>query len=608
VSETIHIENEKWNLGEIYATSNDFIVDYELLRGEVDTFDRWRGRLGESPSVLADALEATSDFSRRLGRAHTYAMLQADLDMRSGDREAQRQQVGLLHTRFSVSLSWMRPELLALPGATIEAFIQTEPRLEPYAFYLRDLLRLKPHVLGPQEEKLLADAGLVTSAPADICQTLLNAEMAWPEIETPDGSIVKVTPVEFSRLRNSRDRAFRQRLYDAFLGCFAALRETFGQSLYGAIKSDLFLARSRHHPSCLAAALHRNNVPVAVFERLLSHVHDALPLLHRYQRLRARALGLAQLESHDLYCPLGTAPIRRWTPDQACRDVLDSVSPLGAEYTRRLAMAFEKRWVDWPTGEGKRIGAYSAGSAYDYHPFVLMNYTGEFESVSTLAHEMGHAMHTDFSNRAQPYPTANYSIFVAEVASTVNEALLAAHLLERATDDEERMFLLTGRIDSIRGTLFRQAMFAEFEQAIHSRVEAGEALTGQHASEIYTEILATYHGWNEGAMKPSRDAAIEWAAVPHFYYNFYVYQYATGIIAAEALSQALLAGEPGAVDRYIAFLSGGGSQHPLDLLRLAGVDLESDALYHAVFDGLARMLDDLEALLEKRHGRELSPA
>jgi oligoendopeptidase F len=273
-----------------------------------------------------------------------------------------------------------------------------------------------------------------------------------------------------------------------------------------------------------------------------------------------------------------------------------------------LSAAFQERWVDWQAAEGKRIGAYSAGSAYDVHPFVLMNYTGEFESVTTLAHEMGHAMHSDFSNRAQPYPTANYSIFVAEVASTVNEALLAAHLLEQATDDEERMFLLTSRIDSIRGTLFRQVMFAEFEQAIHTRVEAGEALTGQCASEIFAELLATYHGWNEGAMKPSPDAAIEWAAVPHFYYNFYVYQYATGIIAAEALSQALLADEAGAVERYITFLSAGGSQHPLEVLRLAGVDLESDALYKAVFEGLAKMLDELETLVGKRRGRELSPA
>jgi oligoendopeptidase F len=608
LSRTIEIENECWNLAEIYPTPDDFLAEYQQLRQEVDSFQQWRGKLGESASVLADALKATSDFSRRLGRAQAYAMLSADLDMRVGEREAHRQQVDLLHTRYSVNLSWMRPELLTLPEATLESFLAAEPRLQPHAFSLRDLLRLKPHVLGPDEEKLLADAGLVTSSPADIYQTLLNAEMTWPEIETPDGEVVKVTPVEFGRLRSSRDRAFRRRLYDAFLGCFAGLRETFGQSLYGTVKSDLFLARSRGHASCLAAALHRNNVPIAVFEGLVSHAHEALGLLHRYQRLRARALGFEQLESHDLYCPLGSAPLRRWTPAEACEEVLESVRPLGPEYTRRLSAAFQERWVDWQAAEGKRIGAYSAGSAYDVHPFVLMNYTGEFESVTTLAHEMGHAMHSDFSNRAQPYPTANYSIFVAEVASTVNEALLAAHLLEQATDDEERMFLLTSRIDSIRGTLFRQVMFAEFEQAIHTRVEAGEALTGQRASEIFAELLARYHGWNEGAMKPSPEAAIEWAAVPHFYYNFYVYQYATGIIAAEALSQALLADEAGAVERYITFLSAGGSQHPLDVLRLAGVDLESDALYKAVFEGLAKMLDELETLVEKRRGRELSPA
>lgn len=608
MSKSIDVGRETWNLAELYPTPNDFVADYEALRDEVDGFGRWRGRLGESAAVLADVLEATADFSRRLGRVQTYAMLRADLDMRDGEREAHRQQLDLLNTRYSVNLSWMRPELLALPEATIESFLDSEPRLELHAFFLRDLLRHKPHVLSPAEEKLLADSGLVTSAPADISQTLLNAEMTWPEIETPDGAHVKVTPVEFSRLRNSRDRAFRQRLYDGFLGCFAGLRETFGQSLYGAVKADVFVARSRKHDSCLAAALHRNNVPVAVFEGLLSHVHEALPLLHRYQRLRARALGLDQLESHDLYCPLGSAPLRRWSPADSCRDVLESVRPLGPEYAKRLTAAFENRWIDWHAADGKRIGAYSAGSAYDVHPYVLMNYTGEFDSVTTLAHEMGHAMHSDFSNREQPYPTANYSIFVAEVASTVNEALLAAHLLKRAGDDEERVFLLTSRIDSIRGTLFRQAMFAEFEQAIHARVEAGEALTGQRASEIFSGLLARYHGWDEGAMKPSQQAAIEWAAIPHFYYNFYVYQYATGIIAAEALSQALLADEAGAVERYIAFLSAGGSQHPLDVLRVAGVDLETDAPYDAVFDGLARMLDELEALVEKRHGRELSTA
>jgi oligoendopeptidase F len=602
------VKTESWDLAEIYPTADDFVADYKQLCVHADDFDRWRGRLGESAAILAEALEASSDFSRRLGRAHTYAMLRADLDMRNGECEAHRQQIDLLHTRFSVNLSWMRPELLALPETTIESFLASEPRLKPHAFSLRDLLRLKPHVLGPREEKLLADSGLVTSAPADICQTLVNAEMAWPEIETPDGTTVKITPVEFGRLRSSRDRAFRKRLYDAFLGCFASLRETFGQSLYGAVKSDVFVARSRNHDSCLASALHRNNVPVTVFEGLLKHVHEALPLLHRYQRLRARALGLEQLESHDLYCPLGSAPLRRWSPTEACQDVLASVRVLGPEYTRRLSAAFENRWVDWPAADGKRIGAYSAGSAYDVHPFVLMNYTGEFDSVTTLAHEMGHAMHSAFSNSTQPFATANYSIFVAEVASTVNEALLAAHLLERATDDDERMFLLTSRIDSIRGTLFRQAMFAEFEQAIHRRVEAGEALTGQRASEIYTELLSSYHGWTEGAMKPAPDGAIEWAAVPHFYYNFYVYQYATGIIAAEALSQALLAEKPGAVERYIAFLSAGGSNHPLDVLRLAGVDLESDALYHSVFKGLEQMLDELEGLVEKRRGRELAPA
>jgi oligoendopeptidase F len=597
VSEAVIAQDENWNLENLYAGPAEFRSEYETLREQVDTFDRWRGRLGESATVLADALEQTSEFNRRLAHLHIYAMLSADMDMRNAALEAHRQEVELLYTRCSVNLAWMRPELLALPDSTIEGFVEQEPRLAPHAFFLRDLTRFRPHVLGPNEEKLLADAGLVTSAAADIYQTLLNAEMSWPEIETPDGRTVRVTPVEFQRLRGHRDREFRQRLYDAFLGCFASLRETFGQSLHGTVKSDWFRARSRGHGSCLEAALHRNKVPVGVFTGLIEHVHEALPLMHRYQRLRARALGLDQLEIHDLHCPLGAAPVRRWTPQQACRDVLESVRPLGAEYHGRLETAFRNRWIDWHPSDGKRIGAYSAGSAYDAHPYVLMNYTSEFDSVSTLAHEMGHAMHSDFSNRAQPYPTAHYSIFVAEVASTVNEALLAARLLEHADSDEERLFLLTNRIDSIRGTLFRQTMFAEFELGIHRRVEEGLPLTGQQATDDYRELVEIYHGCAQGAMKPLDEAAIEWAAVPHFYYNFYVYQYATGIIAAEALSHALLSGEPGAADRYTEFLSAGGSQHPLDVLRLAGVDLESDEPYRAAFKGLERLLDELESLL-----------
>ena len=608
MSEHLAAQKERWNLNELFADPQAFAAEYASLSSLADGFARWRGRLGESAAVLADALEETTAFSRRLGRVHIYAMLRADMDMRSGELEADRQRVELLHTRYSVSLAWMRPELLALEDSVIEGFLSTEPRLEPHAFYLRDLTRFRPHVLTSDEEKLLADARLVTSTASDIYQTLLNAEMTWPEVDDPEGRTVRVTPVEFHRLRGSTDRAFRRRLYEAFLGCFSALRETLGQSLYGAVKSDVFVARSRRHGSCLEAALHANNVPVEVFTGLIEHVREVLPLLHRYQRLRAKALGLRQLETHDLYCPLGEAPARQWTADEARRDVLESVRPLGQGYADRLETAFDARWIDWRARDGKRIGAYSAGSAYDVHPYVLMNYTGEYDSVSTLAHEMGHAMHSDFSNRRQPFPTANYSIFVAEVASTVNEGLLAARLLERADSDDERLFLLTNRIDSIRGTLFRQTMFADFEHRIHRRVEQGEALTGQQATEFYRELLAAYHGWDDGAMKPWDLAAIEWAAVPHFYYNFYVYQYSTGIIAAEALSQALLAGEPGAAERYLEFLAAGGSRHPLEVLRLAGVDLQSHTPYRTAFAGLERMLDELESLLQKRHGHAFSQA
>jgi oligoendopeptidase F len=594
-------ELDRWNLDDLFPDLPAYEKAFSELESKLPIFQQWHGKLGASASDCADALEATDAFHRELGKLHTFAMLHADGDMRDGERQAIRQRVETLYSRFAAAISWMRPELLSLDDGVMESMITAEARLEPHRFQLIDLLRDKPHVLSEGEEKLLANAGQVTSSAGDVYQTLQNAEMPWPEIAGPDGEPMRLTPVEFQRHRTSTDRDFRQRLYKSYISTYAGFRETIGQTLNGAVKAHHFVSKARGHSGCLEAALHRNNVPVGVYDGLIDRVHEALPLMHRYQRLRAKALGLELLESHDLFCPLGGRPAHKWSIEEAQADVLASTQPLGTRYQERLQHAFENRWVDWHARDGKRIGAYSAGSAYDVHPYVLMNYTGEFDSVSTLAHEMGHAMHSDFSNRKQPFSTASYSIFVAEVASTVNEALLAAHLLERASDDEERLFLITHRIDSLRGTLFRQAMFAEFERDIHRLVERGEALTGQRASELYREILSRYNGWDQGAMKVWEEGVIEWAAIPHFYYNFYVYQYATGIVAAEALSHAMLTSEPNAADRYLNFLSSGGSAHPLELLRDAGVDLESDAPYRAAFDVLAGLLDQLDELLAGRN-------
>jgi oligoendopeptidase F len=348
-------------------------------------------------------------------------------------------------------------------------------------------------------------------------------------------------------------------------------------------------------------------VPVAVYRNLIEQVRDRLPLLQRYLSLRRRALGLSRLEYSDLHCPLTEAPPRSHTPSQARESVAESLRPLGEEYTEPLRQAFHGRWIDWHARAGKRSGAYASGWAYDVHPYVLLNYTDNYEGVSTLAHEMGHAMHSFFSNRSQPFATADYSIFVAEVASTLNEALLARHAFDAACSETERLYLLASQLDGLRGTLFRQAMFAEFELAIHERAERGEPLTGEILNEIYLALLREYHGHASGVMEIAAEYAVEWAAVPHFHYDFYVYQYSTGVVAATALAESLLAGDRGSVERYHRFLSSGGSDYPLELLRRAGVDLEARAPYDSAFDTMGRHLEQLEALLDAPVSRQRSP-
>ncbi len=389
----------------------------------------------------------------------------------------------------------------------------------------------------------------------------------------------------------------RQIVFPAYFQAYQAFQETLGCNLFGTVKSHLFRAQARGYPSCLAAALDPDAVPTVVYRKLIEQMRAKLPVLHRYFGLRARALGLDQLTYADLHCPLGSRAPAGYAPAEARRVVEQSLVPLGSAYARPLAQAFDGRWIDWHPAPGKRSGAYANGWAYAVHPYVLLNFTGDFESVSTLAHELGHAIHSHFSNRTQPYANADYSIFVAEVASTLNETLLQEHVQASAADPDQRTFLLGTFLDGVRATLFRQAMFAEFELGIHERVESGQALTGEELSASYLALLRDYHGHDRSVVRVDDVYAIEWATVPHFHYDFYVYQYATGIVAAMALAETILREGASAAERYLAFLSSGGSDHPLALLRRAGVDLEQPAPYNTALAGVERRLDALEELI-----------
>jgi oligoendopeptidase F len=589
---------ETWRLEDIFPTEEVFSVEKRRVNESLPSLGSFAGSLGRSAVAMADALEAISAESKALTRLHAYASMSADRDLRIAAFQGMRQEVELAYTEISRRTAYLRPEILALPDGVVESFLAEEPRLAPFEPFLRNIVRQRTHVLSPPEENLLAEAGLVLGGASQIFGILHNAEMPRATIELESSGPVTLTPAAFSLVRTSAVRADREAATNAYFGGYRGFEGTYGSNVFECLKTHVFRARARRYDSCVGAALDGDNIPVPVYTNLIEQVRRNLPSLHRYARLRAKALGLETLAYFDLHCPLGAGPKQSFGVDAAKRLVLDAMQPLGAAYTEKLNESFERRWIDWHPSPGKRSGAYATGAAYDVHPYMLLNFNGDFDSVSTLAHEAGHAMHSYFSNRTQPYPCADYSIFVAEVASTFNEALLIERLLSIASGREEKIFLLGHWLDGIRATLFRQTFFAEFELTIHQRAERGEALTGETLSKIYLELLRLYQGHDVGACVVPDLFAIEWACVPHFYYDFYVYQYATGIVAANSLAADVLTGVDGARERYVQFLGSGGSDYPLALLRRAGVDLQSPAPYEATFRAVDLKLDALESLLD----------
>lgn len=592
------VVDETWRLEDLFPSDDSFWSEKRRVDKALPGLARFAGQLGLSSLILAEALEAISTESKALARLHAYASMKSDGDLRVAPHQGMRQEVELAHTEISRRIAYLGPEILALADGVVETFLAEEPRLAPFAPFLKNLLRQKEHVLSPAEENLLAEAGLVLGGSSQIFGLLNNAEMPRETVELEGGQKVTLTPAVFSLVRTTGVRADREKATRAYFSGYRAFEGTYGSNLFECLKTHVFRSRVRRYDSCLSAALDGDNVPVRVYTNLIEQVRHNLPSLHRYSRLRAKALGLSTLTYFDLHCPLGTGPKRDYGVEAAKRLVLDAMAPLGAGYTDALNESFERRWIDWHPGPGKRSGAYASGAAYDVHPYILLNFNGDFDSVSTLAHEAGHAMHSHFSNRTQPYPCADYSIFVAEVASTFNEALLIERLLALASDRQEKIFLLGHWLDGIRATLFRQTFFAEFELAIHRHSEHGEALTGEALSKLYLELLRDYQGHATGACVVDDLFAIEWACVPHFYYDFYVYQYATGIVAANSLAGDVLNGRDAARDLYARFLESGGSDYPLEILRRAGVDLESPTPYEATFRAMDAKLDALEALLD----------
>jgi oligoendopeptidase F len=593
-------ESRRWNLDDLFPTLETWRAAKTRLAAEVPRLGTFRNRLESSAAVLADALDLQHTLERELSRAAAYASLLADEDTRHSAHESMRQEMVQLRAALAAEASYMRPEILRFAPGRIAEFLAAEPRLAVYRFPLEDLARLAPHTLSPVEEKLLADVGPVAGASGSVYHTFTNADFPYPTIRLADGTDVRVSQSTYNLLRASANRADRQKAMAAFFEAHGAFARTFGTTMNGSVRKALFYARARNYPSAVEAALSGPNIPLAVYTRLVEGVNRHLPSFHRYLRLRRRMLGVEALHYYDLYAPLVDSVKLTYTPEEAERHILAAMAPLGAEYQAALGRAFSDRWIDFFPTPGKRSGAYSQGAVYDVHPFVLMNYNGKYDDMRTLAHELGHALHSDFSNRAQPYPTAAYPIFLAEVASTFNESLLSDYLLTTIADDRERLALLGNYLEGIKGTVFRQTQFAEFELRMHETVARGQPLTGDNLAALYLDLTKRYYGHDEGVAVVDDYIAHEWSFIPHFYREFYVYQYATSFTASEALAQKVKAGDRDATRRYLTLIRSGGSAYPIDLLRAAGVDMTTDEPLELTMREMNRVMDEMERLLTTR--------
>jgi len=590
----------KWKLEDLYSSDEAWNKAKQELAAQFDEVSGYQGKLAGSASELLACLEFDSRVSKEFGRLYSYASMKSDEDTRNSEYLSMKQEMQQLGTDYNSKAAFITPEIAKMDKSKIDTFIGQERGLKIYKMALYDIQRKKAHTLSEKEEKILAEAGLLASGPSTIYGVFSNAELPYPEITLSDGTTAKLTKAGYSRHRASPNRKDREAVFQAFWETFTRFKGTFGTQLYANVKKDMFYTRTRGYESSLHSALDENNIPIEVYMALIENVTNNLDSFHRCLNLKKRMLGVETLKYSDIYAPVVKGIDLKYTFDEAKELVLDAVKPLGSSYGRVVEKAFDERWIDvYPTA-GKRSGGYCNGSAYDVHPYILLNYNGQYEDVSTLAHELGHAMHSYYSNKNQPYPTADYSIFVAEVASTFNEALLIDKMLKEIKDDDTRLSLLMNYLEGIRQTVFRQTQFAEFELRIHEKAERGEPLTGDVLNEIYGEILKKYYGHDKGVCHIDDLYAVEWAYVPHFYYNFYVYQYSTSFTASTALAEKVLGKEKGAVGKYIEFISSGGSDYPIELLKKAGVDMTGAEPFNKTMVAMNRTMDEIEAILDKK--------
>ena len=592
-------DEQHWNLADLYPTPAAWDGAYAELRTRIDALEHLRGTLGESAAAMRDALVAISDAQRALGRLYVYASLNSDEDLRE-PRALERKQLALaLWSRLGEKTAWVAPAILAIGADRVRGFIAVDAVLKArFDLFLDDTLRNAAHTLSADGEGLLASAGVVMAQPRNVFDQIAEAELPRPTVTLSDGRQVKLSTDAYELNRTTAVRADRKLIFDGFFGAWKQAEGSLGAILTTQVLGDVFQARARHFDGTLQASLFGDNMPPAVYRMLVEQAHAGLPTLHRYLRLRQKMLGISgPLAYYDNYPPLVTAPKdAHFDLAQSKAITLKALAPMGAEYLGLLKQGFASPWADSHPRPGKASGAYMAGYAYDVHPYLLLNHNDDFNSMSTLAHEWGHAVHTMLAKQNQPFDKASYSTFIAESASITNEMLLSDYMVAHAATREAKMFYLSQALESIRTTFFRQVMFAEFQLAIHEEVEQGRPLSGARLSDLYCGIAKRYYGEAEGVMTVDPAYCTEWEYISHFYRGYYVWQYATSMVGAAQFSSAI--GNEGAParDRFVNLLKAGGSDYPYKLYVKAGIDLAQPGPYQALFARMNRLLDEIERL------------
>ncbi len=586
----------KWKLEDLYPSVADWEKDLKVLQKEMKDFSKCKGRLSKGALKLAKCLDSKYETIKRFKRLSGYANRTHDQDASDTKGQELFDRMTKIGTELQTATSWVEPEILAIPPRRLKAMLRSKS-LARYRHTIDNIVRRRAHILGKKEEAVIARVGDLAAVPETVYSTLSTLNLPFPEVTLKSGKKVKMTQAMYTRFRAAPDRDDRLKVFHEFWNTYKSFRETMAALLAGVVSRDHYYAQVHKYDSDLASALDATGVPASIYTNMIKQIKAGRPLLWRYLKLRKKLLGVKELKYEDLYTSIVPAVELKYSWKQAKEIILKALAPMGKDYLKIMEKCFDDRWADVYPTKGKKSGAYMSGSAYDVHPYVLLNYNGDYESMSTAAHEFGHAGHSFLSNKYQPFHYSDYPIFTAEVASTANENLLRLYVTSKETDPKKKLYLLGQYLESWRTTVFRQCIFAEFELKIHQMAAEGKALTADLLDKTYLDLLREYYGEDQGIMEIDPLYAVEWAYIPHFYYDFYMFQYTTSFISSTAVAQKVFSGDKVGRAAYLSMLKAGGSRYPVDLLKMAGVDMTTDKPYKVAFKALEKALDEAEALV-----------